>query len=128
MPRFKTNQNIFKDMLELTDENSLDKPTLVLPPNKKWDYSRDLKIEDIDIWEVIYEQGGAVGVYAAWEPYAEFYMIRVGWQLEAQGWGVETYYGPGSMNMVVSRCKELSIPICINEQWVEPEDMWLYQS
>ena len=41
-----------------------------------------MQIEDVDLWEVIYEQGGSVGVYASYNPFAEFYMIRVGWFLE----------------------------------------------
>ena len=126
MPRFKSTQNIFTDFSEVFDENWMDHDTLQLPPKIEWDYSRPLQIEDIDIWEVIYEQGGAVGVYAAWSPYAEFYLIRVGWELENQGYGAETYYGPGASQKVISRCKELNIPISVNKIWVDSEDMWLY--
>ena len=55
-------------------------------------------------------------------------MIRVGWFLEAQGYGAETYYGPGSQQKVMQRAKELGIPLSTNQIWVEPDDMWLYQS
>lgn len=126
MPRFKSTQNIFTDFLEVFDENWMNYSTLQLPPKIDWDYSRPLQIEDIDIWEVIYEQGGGVGVYAAWSPYAEFYMIRMGWYLESKGYGSETYYGPGAVEKVIARCQELNIPLPINKIWVEPEDMWLY--
>jgi hypothetical protein len=126
MPRFKSTQNIFKDFFEVFDENWMDSDKLVLPPKIEWDYSRPLQIEDVDIWEVLYEQGGAVGVYASWSPYAEFYLIRVGWYLESQGYGSETYYGPGAAEKVYDRCQELNIPLPINKIWVEPEDMWLY--
>lgn len=126
MPRFKSTQNIFKDLAEIFDENWMDHNILQLPQKFDWDYSRQLQIEDIDIWEIIYEQGGGVGVYAAWSPYAEFYLIKTGWYLESLGQGIETYYGPGAMNKVIKRCQELNIPLSINKIWVEPEDMWLY--
>ena len=104
----------------------MDSNKVGMPPKREWDYSRQLQIEDVDIWEVIYEQGGAVGVYAAWSPYAEFYMVRVGWKKEAEGYGVETYYGPGAQKQVQNRMREMSIPFSVNQTWVEPEDMWLY--
>jgi hypothetical protein len=124
--RFKSTQNIFKDFGEVFEQSWMDSNKVGMPPKTEWDYSRQLQIEDVDIWEVIYEQGGAVGVYAAWSPYAEFYMVRVGWQKEAQGHGVETYYGPGAQKQVQNRMREMSIPFSVNQTWVEPEDMWLY--
>ena len=41
--------------------------------------------------------------------------------------GVETYYGPGAQKQVQNRMREMSIPFSVNQTWVEPEDMWLYQ-
>jgi hypothetical protein len=125
--RFKSTQNIFKDFGEVFDINWMDSDKVVYPPKYDWDYARELQVEDVDIWEVIYEQGGAVGVYAAWCPYAEFYLVRVGWQKEAQGWGAETYYGPGAQKRVQARMKELGIPFFTNKIWVAPEDMYLYE-
>ncbi len=124
--RFKTTQNIFKDFGEHFDPNWMDSNTLITPPKKDWDYKRPMQIEDVNLWEVIYEQGGGVGVYASWDPYAEFYMIRVGWFLEQQGHGAEVYYGPGSMKKVMKRMDEMGIPYAVNKVWVEPEDMPLY--
>jgi hypothetical protein len=128
MPRFKSTQNIFgKDGGEVFDPNWMDHDTLVLPPSTPWSYDRQMQIEDVDIWEVIYEQGGAVAVFASWCPYAEFYLVRVGWYLESKNHGVETYYGAGAQQAVQDRMKELKIPITTNSYWVEPEDMWLHQ-
>ena len=124
--RFKTTHNIFKDFGEYFDPNWMDSSKIITPPKKEWDYKRPMQIEDVDLWEVIYEQGGAVGVYASWNPYAEFYMIRVGWFLEQQGHGAEVYYGPGSMKKVMKRMNEMGIPYAVNKVWVEPEDMPLY--
>jgi hypothetical protein len=106
----------------------MDSNKIITPPKKDWDYKRPMQIEDVNIWEVIYEQGGGVGIYASWDPYAEFYMIRVGWFLEQQGYGAEVYYGPGAMDKVMKRAEELEIPLSKNKVWVEPDDMWLYQN
>lgn len=129
MPFFKSTQNILKTPWEdeVFNENWMDSDKLYLPPTYDWDYSRELNIEDVDIWEVIYEASGGVGVYASWCPYAEFYMVRVGWELENKGYGVESYYGPRAGEKVVQRMKELKIPFTINNKWVNPEDMWLYE-
>jgi hypothetical protein len=64
------------------DANVYDKPFLTLPPSPQWTYDREMVIEDVDIWEVIVEQGGGHGVYAAWCPYAEFYMLRYNHNIE----------------------------------------------
>jgi hypothetical protein len=125
--RFKSSQNIFKDFGEVFDPNWMDSNKVILPPKTDWDYKREMRFEDVNIWEVIYEHGGAVGAYAAWDPYAEFYLVRVGWYKEAQGHGFETYYGPGAQKKVQKRMKELGMHYSLNEHWVEPEDMWLYQ-
>ena len=126
MPFFKTTKNIFVDFGDYFDPNWMDSDKLVLPPRREWDYSREMQIEDVDIWEVIYERGGANAVYASWSPYAEFYLIRVGWYLESKNHGVETYYGQGAQTQVQKRMKELGIEFSLVEHWVEPEDMWLY--
>lgn len=79
MPQFKTNKNIFGDFGdEVHDRNWMDADTVQLPPNPDWSYDRVLQPEDVEIWEVIMERGGAVALYAAWMPYAEYYIVRYG--------------------------------------------------
>ena len=139
MPFFKSTYNIFltPDEDEVFNPNWMDSDTLVLPPKIEWDYSRELQIEDVDIWEVVYEQGDGLGVYASWLPYAEFYMItnasfrqntsccnEIGVNRDK----IETYYGQNAQRIVQKRMKELNIPFHLNTHWVEPEDMWLYQT
>ena len=121
MARFKSTHNIFTDFAEIFDENWMDSDKLVLPPKKNWDYSRPLQIEDVSIWEVILEQGGGWGLYASWDPYAEFYLLRMGFQ------GMETYYGAGVQKNLKKKLKELGISFSTFDVWVEPEDMWLYE-
>lgn len=124
MPFFKTTHNIFVDFGEYFDPNWMDSDTLVLPPSTPWDYKREMKIEDVNIWELIIE-GGQIGLYAAWDPYAEFYLIKPPYHL--RNLGFETYYGKGALKQVKKRMKELNVPINLTKYWVDPENMWLYE-
>lgn len=125
--QFRTTEQIFKPSTDFFDPNWMDSDKIILPPKTEWDYQREMKIEDVNIWEIIYEQGGGLAMYASWDPYAEFYMIRAGWEKEALGWGAETYYGKGAQKMIRQRAKELGIQITEQQLWVEPDDMWIYQ-
>jgi hypothetical protein len=129
MACFKTTYNILKKPweCELYDDNWLDSNKVELPwTGGDWDYSRELTIDDVDIWEVLYESGNSFGIYAAYSPNAEFYMIRVGYILEQQGYGIETYYGPEAGKSVFKRAKELKVDLPVYKEWVAPEDLWLH--
>jgi len=102
MPIFKTNQDIFKTNEEEAYNYNLGNPYLTLPPNPPWDNSRELQIEDIDIWEVIYQSGGGNGLYGAWCPYAKFFMHIHQNQ-------VDTYYGDSGEKRLEARLKDLKI-------------------
>ena len=67
----------------ITQDNPLGYPPMVL-----WKSNRPPKIEEIDIWEAIIEMSGPTGVYAAWSPYAELYIVTHKWQIieEFSGW------------------------------------------
>lgn len=125
--QFRTTEQIFKPSTDYFDINWMDSNKIILPPKENWDYSREMKIEDVNIWEIIYEQSGGIALYAAWDPYAEFYLIRAGWEKERLGWGAETYYGKGAQKLIKQRAKELGIMVADNKIWVEPEDMWMYE-
>ena len=127
MPTFKSTYNILTKPWEdeVFNPNWMDSDKLVLPPKKNWDYAKPLDIEDINIWEVISENGGGVGVYAAWDPYAEFYLITFADSKFDKKF--ETYYGAGAQIEVQKKLKELGFNLCLHTHWIEPEDMWLYQ-
>jgi hypothetical protein len=129
MPIFKSTYNILKksDQDEVFNPNWMDSDTLILPPKTDWDYQREMQIEDVNIWEVISDRGGQWGLYAAWDPYAEFYMIMPGWELLEKGWGAETYYGPNASDRAQKRMAELGMPVRSNTMWVDNDKMWLYQ-
>lgn len=123
MPFFKTTENIFKNYGEYFDPNWMDSDKVILPPKTNWDYSRPMQIEDVDLWEVIYEAGSCV--YAAWSPFAEFYMIMPLFS-DSNSPSIELYYGAGANEKVKKRMKELNLFVPNIKVWVEPEDMWLY--
>jgi hypothetical protein len=125
--RFRSTQNIFSDLGEVFDPNWMDSDKVILPPNPDWDYSREMQIEDVDIWEVIWEAGGAWGVYAAWCPYAEFYMLCIGFNQINTKLEVETFYGQGAQKKLLERTKELNIPLNVHKNWVDDEYLWLFQ-
>jgi hypothetical protein len=141
MPFFKTTHNIlFKpDEDESYDENLFDAPFLTLPETLDWSYEREMKIEDVELWEVIAQRGGNFGIYAAWKPYAEFYLVTIGTDFrhdKTQHLGKvsynyndvlwETYYGPDAQKNVKKRAKDLGIDLPNNQIWVEEKDMWKY--
>jgi hypothetical protein len=141
MPFFKTTKNILKivDEDELFNSNWINSNKLILPPGgpddikNQWDYKRELKIDDIDIWEVLYEQGGGIGIYAAWKPYAEFYLITSGWLPLKDGQIyndriVEYYYGKNAQKDVLYRAEQLKIPLNISQIWVDNDSLWLYNN
>lgn len=126
MPRFRSNANIFVHLNEEFDPNWMDSKELVVPATKKWTYDREMNIDDVDLWEVIYEEGGGKGVYASYLPYAEFYLICTGHIPNGRTPRWETYYGPGAEIEVRKRMKELNWPYPVNQVWVDNEDMWLH--
>jgi hypothetical protein len=123
MPVFKSTYNILKTPWEneVFNPNWMDSDKLVLPTKKDWDYKRVLQIEDVNVWEVIFESGGGWGLYASWDPYAEFYLLMTGSK------GIETFYGAGVQKHLKSRLKELNLSVPENKVWVDPDEMWIYQ-
>jgi len=135
MPFFKSTLNILKRPHEdeIFNINQFDRSDIYLPKTSEWDYNREMQIEDVDIWEVIYEASGGIGIYAAWTPYAEFYLFTTGWkpllpnqQINDRMW--ETYYGSGAQQKVMTRAKALNIPISTQKIWVDNDQLWLYQN
>ena len=135
MPLFKTTYNILgpRDQDELFDINHLDRNIPWLPPTRDWDYGREMQIEDVDVWEILYEAGQGIGVYVSYSPFAEFYMITTGWLPLQSGQRyndkiIETYYGPGAQNKVFNRAKQLGIILSTYKTWVSDDEMWLYSN
>lgn len=125
MPFFKSNANIFKDNGEYFEQKWMDSDTPFLPPTKEWTYDRELQIDDIDLWEVIHE--GDFGIYAAWSPHAEYYMIVPFWWKMDQGYSIETFYGADAAAKVWKRANDLGIKLPILDYWMD-DDVYLKAS
>ena len=97
-----------------------------LPPRSEWDHSKILKIDDVVIWEQLHYEPGNVGIYASWDPYAEFYMIVFNLFVDFD-LGIETFFGKGANRKVVDRAKELGIELENNQVWIDEKNSWLYE-
>jgi len=92
MPRWKVTEqilNLSKDG-EFFDENwmNYDRIWQYAPEPIPWKENRPIRFEDVDLWEVISEASGPVGVYASYVPYAEYYVVTQNWRVvaEFEGW------------------------------------------
>jgi len=138
---FKSTYNILKkyDEDEVFDDNWMDTDTAYIPPRIDWDYKREMQIEDVDLWEVIFEGTGGQGVYAAHMPYAEFYLLTTGidprygpryYETDIPYWDrtFETFYGQGAQQKLLARARQLNIPLSLHTTWVDDDELWLYQN
>lgn len=125
MPLFRSNQDIFKTGGEEVSESSWFTGNKIhIPKTGKWDYNRELTVDDVDIWEALYEDNWGMGIYAAHQPYAEFYMIKY---VDVAGATIaDTFYGAGSQDKVIKFMVENNIPFGTHKVWVDDEDLWLY--
>jgi hypothetical protein len=122
MPAFKSTRDIFNpnEHSEAFDPKWFDSDKLVLPAKTEWDYKRELQIEDVNIWEVIFEIGSHVSLYAAWDPHAEFFLFLYHGT-------AETFYGKGAQKKLKIRLDALEIPYSLHKMWVDPSQMHLYE-
>lgn len=125
MPVFRSNQDIFKTgTTEVVESSWFNGNKIQLPKTGKWDYKRELQVDDVDVWEAIYEDSWGLGIYASYVPYAEFYMIK---HVDHAGINVlDTFYGAGSQNDIMKFMVENNIPFSTHDVWVDDEDLWLY--
>lgn len=75
--RFKSTQHILlpNQGLMKSEYDNLRDGIDDLPPTYNWNGLRPLRVEDVDIWQVITETSNGIGVYCAWCPYDELYII-----------------------------------------------------
>jgi len=129
MPFFRSTKDILKTPWEdeVFNPNWMDTNKPYLPPRIEWDYQREMKIEDVDIWEQIHLESNGLGLYAAWTPYAEFYLITHRYFADDMSYRLETFYGPGAMKKAYDRAQSLGMYISVSKMWVDENDLWLYQ-
>jgi hypothetical protein len=90
-----------------------------LPVSEPWKDTRTPTIDDIDIWEELHFEEGNLGVYAAWHPHTEFYIITYNLFMGMQK-GIEKFFGPDAVDQVINRCKDLGVTLESKQIWVDP--------
>ena len=120
MPFFKTTANITKDHGEYFDSNWMESDKIVLPPKETWSYDREMNIEDVELWEVIWESD--FGIYASYSPHAEFYMIFPFYWKKDEGYDIETFYGADAANKCFLRAKSLGINLQLHDYYYDTDE------
>ena len=119
MPRWKTTNNILipSNDGEHFDENWMNYSSIhqYMPPNPLWKENRPIKFEDVDLWEVLFEWSGLSGVYAAWCPYAPYFIVTSKWKIIGEYWGIE---GEKKLQQYLT---ENNINFSLNKIWVDEE-------
>ena len=81
-----------------------------IPPG--WSLERPITIDDIVMWEEIFYEAGLIGVYAAWSPFEDFYIITHNLHLKNLNL-IEIFQGPESVKDLIKRVSELGITIVV---------------
>jgi len=117
MPKnFVTTLDILKN--PWNDEFHVDKSvTIDLPARTEWLYKTELKIEDVRIWEKIYYDPGIIGIYAAWDPYAEFYIITHPSHPKLKF--IQAFYGKDAQFFLEEEVKKYGVQLPKNRIWID---------
>ncbi len=104
MPSYKSNLNIFFNNQYLKD------PWSMSFMDKEIDYT------EVNVWEILHEvknanQGIDLGVYVAFDPFGELYMIT-------HGKKVITFFGEDAVNDIESYFKENNLDFKMNDKVV----------
>jgi hypothetical protein len=110
MPVFKTIQSIFNTPWDMEIDDNSQVSVNHLPPKIIWDKEKQININDVTMWEQIYYKTGEIGIYAAWNPYGELYIIVHNLFVNTL-FGVEIFYGEEVCNDVFARADELGIKL-----------------
>lgn len=121
MPRWKTTEqiiNLSKDG-EFFDENWMNYDSIYqyIPSNPQWNENRPIKFEDVDLWEVIAEISGPIGIYAAWSPYAHYFVVMKDWTIIGEFWGIE------GEKRVQKFMRDNGIHYFLNNVWIDDDNV-----
>lgn len=102
---------IFKSTYEVLNtpwEKKEDRNITITPP--KWNGESPITIEDVVIWEQIYHQPGNIGIYVAWSPFEEFYLVVYDLFSKTSA-GVKAFSGPDAVSQILSIASKLNISL-----------------
>ena len=107
MPRFKTKYNVFENNEELYSEAIANENGIYIPETWDWDGPSQLSVDDVIIWECLFEKTGPSGIYAAWAPYEEFYIVTDRRSV------VKEFFGPSAKELLNEYCVAEGIPTLV---------------
>lgn len=105
MPRFKTKYNVFENNDELFSEELAKENGIYLPETWDWNEPSQIAVNDVIIWECLFEQSGLSGIYAAWAPYEDLYIVTEHRDV------VKEFFGPSAKELVDKYCVANGIPV-----------------
>lgn len=121
MLEFKTTEQILLRDWDFSELKNINYTSDDLPKQKHWLEDRNLSFEEVELWEEIYYQPGSLGIYAAWSPYAEIYVIVHCFYKDRLN-GIELFLGSDAGKNVLSRAKQFDVELPVNRIWVESFD------
>jgi len=116
--KYRITKEIFQKKWEIVNfDTAVNYP----PPSEPWNKQERPNISDIEIWEQLYYQPGSIGIYAAWHPRYEFYML-VHDLFKNNEKTVEQFWGPGAAYDVYKKAQKLGIDLEIYKIEVSDEE------
>jgi hypothetical protein len=117
--KFITTEKILKSVWKnqsIEIKNSID-----FPKKLHWTCLESVKFKDVECWEEIFYNQCDIGIYAAWSPFAEFYIIVNFLFLESEH-GIEYFQGNSALEEVLNRAQELGIDLTVTNYWIDNID------
>ena len=106
---FKSSYQILNNVWK-EDVPNVDPNPKILPPKSQWDNQQPIRFEDVNLWEQIFYMPGNIGVYAAWDPYDEFYVVVYNLFAD-QPCGKEHFSGPDAPNEIAKKLQTFGIKL-----------------
>jgi hypothetical protein len=114
----KTTDEIFKNVGQgITITTLTDAPAKEHLSNDKFIPN----INNVKLWEQIFYKKNYAGIYAAWSPYVEFYIL-VYEPLIGTEYSYETFFGANKNKELISKAKRLNIDLKEQFMWVDNLD------
>jgi thiol-disulfide isomerase/thioredoxin len=86
--------------------------------SKNLQITTDPSVADIEVWEEIYFKPGVIGVYAAWDPYCEFYLVYYP-VLSETNFHSLTFSGVDASDKVQKLLAKYDIQLVTNNIWID---------
>ena len=92
------------------DAPNIDPFPVIRPPSSPWKIDRPIDLDDIELWEQIHYEPGVIGIYAAWNPKDELYLITYNCFLGERS-GYKLFRGNDAVDNILEELKMLGISI-----------------